>query len=48
MSKKPLPISERKVKLSITIDKALNKIIEAKINNKSKYIEELIKKDLLK
>ena len=46
MSKKELPIEERKVKLSITIDRKLNQLIESKITNKSKYIEELIKKDL--
>jgi hypothetical protein len=47
MSKKPIPINERKVKLSITIDRLLNNEMELNTNNKSKYIEDLIKKDLL-
>lgn len=46
MSKKSLPIEERKIKLSITIDRNINNILQTKFNNKSKYIEELIKKDL--
>lgn len=47
MSKKPLPIAERKIKLSITIDKKINDLLETKINNKSKYIENLIINDLI-
>ncbi len=48
MSKKKLPIEDIKVKFSITINPVLfNKIDELK-SNKSKYIEDLIYKDLLK
>lgn len=46
MSKKPLPIEERKVKLSITIDNKLNLKLEQQIKNKSKFIEELLFKAL--
>ena len=46
MSRKKLPIDELKVKVSITIDRELNNELEAITNNKSRYIEELITKDL--
>lgn len=46
MSKKPLPLEDRKIKLSITIDRKLNEKLEKKIKNKSKYIEELLVKAL--
>jgi hypothetical protein len=42
MSKKPLPIEEKKIKVSITIDRKVNEKLEAMINNKSKYIEDLL------
>ena len=48
MSRKTLPLEERKVKIGISLDRKLNDILENKIYNKSKYIEELIRKDLKK
>ena len=48
MSRKKLPHEERKVKLSISIDRLLIKEVEGFINNKSKYIESLIFEDLKK
>lgn len=46
MSKKTLPLEERKIKISITIDRNLNSKLEDKTNNKSRYIEELLNKEL--
>lgn len=43
MSKKPLPLEERKVKIGITIDRELNIYLESITNNKSKFIETLIR-----
>lgn len=46
MSKNKLNPEERKVKLSITIDPDIFKVIDLKYNNKSKYIEKLIFNDI--
>jgi hypothetical protein len=43
MSKKTLPLEERKIKIGISIDKELNTYIESITNNKSKFIAELIR-----
>jgi hypothetical protein len=48
MSKKKLPDGERKEKFTISINPELFKIVDESISNKSKYIEKLIYKDLLK
>ena len=48
MSRKKLPTEELKVKVSVTIDREVNNEIELFINNKSRYIEELIIKDIKK
>lgn len=48
MSRKKLPIKELKVKISITISRELNDSLELLSNNKSKYIEGLIMKDIKK
>jgi hypothetical protein len=47
MSKKPIKPEDRKVKLSITIDSVLYSKITEKYDNKSKYIEDLIKADII-
>ena len=46
MSKKEIPVEERKVKLSITIDRELNEKLKNNTNNKSKFIEDLLKEKL--
>jgi hypothetical protein len=46
MSKNKLNPEERKIKISITIDPHIFKIIDSKYNNKSKYIEKLIFNDI--
>lgn len=46
--RKKLNESEKKMKLSISIEKTLIDIIEQNISNKSKYIEKLIREDLIK
>lgn len=43
MSKKKLPENERKVKIGISLDPKLNELIDKATNNKSKFIESLIK-----
>jgi hypothetical protein len=43
MSKKPLPPEERKIKIGITIDRKLDIYLESITNNKSKFIEDLIR-----
>ena len=43
MSRKKLPESEKKVKLSITLDVLLNQLLGEVTNNKSKFIENLIR-----
>lgn len=48
MSKKQLSPEERKVKFSVTIDPILFNKLNEIITNKSKYVEELIRKDLKK
>lgn len=48
MSRKQLPLEERKVKIAISLDRNINQILENKVFNKSKYIEDLIRKDLKK
>jgi metal-responsive CopG/Arc/MetJ family transcriptional regulator len=42
MGRKKIPLEEKKVKISITIDVELNKKIDAITYNKSKFIEELV------
>lgn len=42
MSRKKLPLNERKIKLSISIDNDLNKKLMKITNNKSKFIERLL------
>lgn len=46
MSRKKLPQSEKKIKISISISQDLNKKLETKTYNKSKFIEELINEKL--
>lgn len=46
MSKKQIPLEERKIKISITIDRKLNEKLENNTNNKSKFIEDLLKNKL--
>lgn len=46
MSKKQLPEEEKKIKISITIDRVINEKLENNTNNKSKYIEDLLKEKL--
>ena len=46
MSKKQLPEKEKKIKISITIDRVINEKLENNTNNKSKYIEDLLKEKL--
>lgn len=46
MSKKQIPLEERKIKISITIDRKLNEKLENNTNNKSKFIENLLKNKL--
>lgn len=46
--RKKLNESEKKMKLSISIEKTLIDIIEQNVSNKSKYIEKLIREDLIK
>lgn len=48
MSRKKLPPGEGKVKISISIANELNKDLESITHNKSKYIEDLIIKDIKK
>jgi hypothetical protein len=48
MSKKELTPEERKIKLSITIDPLLFNKMDKLVNNKSKYIENLLRLDLIK
>jgi len=48
MGRKKIPIAEKKVKISITINAELNKKIDAITYNKSKFIEELIIKNFVK
>lgn len=48
MSKKELSPEERKVKFSVTIDPIIFNKLNELISNKSKYVEELIRKDLKK
>ena len=48
MSKKPLKPEERKIKFSITIDPKLYYLINKIYSNKSKYVEQLIMRDLNK
>jgi hypothetical protein len=43
MSKKSLPLEERKIKIGISIDRGIHKKIENITNNKSKFIENIIK-----
>ena len=43
MSRKKIPESEKRIKISISINQDLNKKLEALTYNKSKFIEELIK-----
>ena len=46
MSKKQIPFEERKIKISITSDRKLNEKLENNTNNKSKFIEDLLKNKL--
>ena len=50
MSRKKLPEDKKKKKFSITVDERLTDIlekhIEEKMLNKSRYIEDLIRKDM--
>jgi len=50
MSRSKLPEDKKKPKISITIDEKLNEIMEDQLNdlgiNRSKYIENLIRKDI--
>lgn len=48
MGRKKLPTKELKSRISITISQELNTDLELLTNNKSKYIEELIIKDIKK
>lgn len=48
MSKKELLPEERKVKFSVTIDPTIFNKLNELVSNKSKYVEELIRKDLKK
>ena len=48
MSIKKLPVGERKVKLSITIDNELNTKLMKITNNKSNFIEQLLLFELSK
>jgi hypothetical protein len=48
MSKKSLPIEERKIKIGISLDRELNTYLETITNNKSKFIEGLIRKESIK
>ena len=48
MSKRELTPEERKVKFSISISPILFNTINETLKNKSKYIENLILKDLIK
>lgn len=43
MSKKQLPLEERKIKIGISIDRQLDNYLETITNNKSKFIENLIR-----
>jgi hypothetical protein len=43
MSKKPLPLEERKIKIGISIDRELDSYLEIITKNKSKFIENLIR-----
>ena len=43
MSRKKLPESEKRIKISISISQDLNKKLEDLLYNKSSFIEELIK-----
>ena len=43
MSKKPLPLEDRKIKIGISIDRQLDSYLETITNNKSKFIEKLIR-----
>lgn len=47
MSRKELIETDRKIKFSVTINPVLFNKIDVLQNNKSKYIEKLIYKDLL-
>lgn len=44
MSRKKLPPEETKIKISICLSQKLNKELEKLTHNKSKYIEDLLKK----
>ena len=50
MARSKLPENKKKPKISITIDEKLNEIMEDQLNdlgiNRSKYIENLIRKDI--
>jgi hypothetical protein len=46
MGRKKIPLEEKKVKISITIDAELNKKIDAITYNKSKFIEDLVIKKI--
>ena len=46
MGRKKIPLEEKKVKISITIDAELNKKIDAITYNKSKFIEDLVIKHI--
>jgi metal-responsive CopG/Arc/MetJ family transcriptional regulator len=50
MARSKLPEDKKKPKISITIDKKLNEIMDDQLNdlgiNRSKYIENLIRKDI--
>ena len=48
MGRKKIPLEEKKVKISITIDAELNKKIDAITYNKSKFIEDLVIKHIKK
>ncbi len=48
MSRKKLPPNEKKVKLSISIDNAMNTKLIKLTNNKSKFIEKLLMVELAK
>jgi len=48
MGRPKLPKDDKKIKLSITLSNEVNLKLEKLTNNKSKFIEELIKKIILK
>ena len=46
--RKKLPDNEKRIRVTITLDRLLNEKLNILVNNKSKYIEDLIINDLNK